>query len=80
MHDLVWRFGCVFSLVSKRYVHEFFPYAFFVPGFCSVGFFFSVGFFSVGLRGGPRMWLVDSVSLQGSSLEMGLPTGCSVGP
>ena len=35
----------VCSLVSKRYVHEFFPHAFFVRGF-----------FSVGLRGGPRTW------------------------
>ena len=59
--------------VSKRYVHEFFPHVFF-PGD------FYCGLFSVGLRGGPRTWLVDSVSLQGSSLEMGLLAGCSVGP
>ena len=59
----------VCSLVSKRYVHEFSP-CIFIPG----DFFLWVllhGLFSVGLRGGPRTCMVvDSVSLQGSSLEM----------
>ena len=46
--------------------------------------FFCVGFtpwvFLRGFKGWPKDMVVDSVSLQGSSLEMGLPTGCSLGP
>ena len=46
--------------------------------------FFTVGFtpwaFLRGLKGWPKDMVVDSVSLQGSSLEMGLPEGCSLGP
>ena len=33
-----------------------------------------------GFKGWPKDMVVDSVSLQGSSLEMGLPAGCSLGP
>ena len=58
----------VCSLVSKRYVHEFFP-----MHFCP-------WVFLRGFKGWPKDVVVDSVSLQGSSLEMGLPAGCSLGP
>ena len=38
--SMAWFGGLgVFSLVSKRYVNEFFPYAFFVLGFLLRGFF-----------------------------------------
>ena len=46
--------------------------------------FFSVGFtpwaFLRGFLGVAQGLVVDSVSSQGSSLEMGLPDGCLLGP
>ena len=75
---MAWLGGLgVCSLVSKRYVHEFFPMHFF-PGIFCVGF--TPWVFLRGFKGWPKDVVVDSVSLQGSSLEMGLPTGCSLGP
>ena len=44
----------VCSFVSKRYVHEFFPHAFFPGDFLL--WVLLHGLFSVGLRGGPRTW------------------------
>ena len=58
----------VCSLVSKSYVHEFFS-----THFCP-------WVFLRGFKGWPKDMVVDSVSLQGSSLEMGLPAGYSLGP
>ena len=44
----------VCSFVSKRYVHEFFPHAFFPGDFLL--WVLLHGLFSVGLRVGPRTW------------------------
>ena len=61
------------SLVSKRYVHEFFPHAFLSLVFLHVFFlhaFFFHGFFSMGFGVRPKDMVVGSASLQRSSLEM----------